>query len=63
MKISLNTFFILVIIFFLNNYCNEPVDYDDKFDYSDEFQTVWQDFDLNYSYFTYKQINWDSLKS
>ncbi|MEJ2545015.1 MAG: S41 family peptidase, partial [Calditrichaceae bacterium] len=40
-----------------------PVDYDDKFDYSDEFQTVWQDFDLNYSYFTYKQINWDSLKS
>lgn len=63
MKISLKVFLMFLIILFLINYCNKPVDYDDKYDYSDEFQTVWQDFDLNYSYFVFKQINWDSLKT
>ena len=62
MKINSKLLFLLPAIFFLSNYCNEPVDYDDKFDYSDEFQKIWQDFDLYYSYFVHKQINWDSLK-
>jgi len=30
--------------------------------YADQFDYVWQTFDLNYSYFVYKNIDWQSLK-
>lgn len=30
-------------------------------DFAGQFETVWDAFDRNYSYFEYKKINWDSL--
>ena len=32
-------------------------------DYSQSFEKVWTDYDLNYSYFVDKNINWDSIKT
>jgi C-terminal processing protease CtpA/Prc len=63
MIVKFKTFFLLILIILFNYYCSEPLDNDDKYYFSDEFQTIWQDFDLNYSYFVHRQINWDSLKT
>ncbi len=63
MIVKFKTFIVLILIILFNYYCSEPLDIGDKYEYSDKFKTVWHDFDLNYSYFVHRQINWDSLKT
>lgn len=63
MKKNLKRIITFIIIGLFIHYCSEPLDNDNKEDYSDDFQTVWQDFDLNYSYFIHKQIDWDYFKT
>ena len=38
-----------------------PIDVSEQ-DYSQEFEQVWADFDLNYSYFIHKSIDWDEIR-
>lgn len=43
--------------------CSDDGTNSEKENYSAAFEKIWSDFDLNYSYFVYKGINWDSLKT
>ncbi|WP_457652108.1 S41 family peptidase [Rhodocaloribacter sp.] len=42
--------------------CSEDGRSDWPEDYTDSFNEVWRDFDLHYSYFDYKNIDWDAVK-
>lgn len=46
----------------VNNVKPEPKPEPDELTYPEFLEAVWDDFDRHYSYFEYKNINWDSLK-
>jgi C-terminal processing protease CtpA/Prc len=60
MKKILITLILTPLIF---NCSKNPVDSDQAKSYSTFFNKVWQDYDTHYSYFVYKNINWDSIKT